>query len=231
MDRIVAGVDGCSSGWLAVFYRDRGLEARIVHRLEQLLDSNPGALIGIDIPIGLPDRGSRTCDLLARNLLARPRGSSVFPAPIRGCLKDGDFSTLCSLHRTIDGRGLTKQAFHLLPKIRQVDELLRTPGLSLRLREVHPEVSFAFWNGGQPMRFKKKRLDGRRERENLIEREWPGERERLAHALRGTGYAADDLNDAFAALWSARRIAAGHARSLPEDAQLDSMGLQMRIEA
>jgi predicted RNase H-like nuclease len=28
-------------------------------------------LIGIDIPIGLPDHGSRTCDLLARRLLAR----------------------------------------------------------------------------------------------------------------------------------------------------------------
>lgn len=94
-----------------------------------LLDAMTGVLIGVDIPIGLPDRGSRTCDVQARNLLGRPRGSSVFPAPIRACLEDWDYGRLCSMHRRQDGRGLTKQAFHLLPKIRQVDDLLRAPGL------------------------------------------------------------------------------------------------------
>lgn len=207
------------------------MEARVAPDLETLLSAIPGVLIGIDIPIGLPDHGSRTCDLHARKLLARPRGSSVFPAPIRACLKDRDYSELCSLHKQVDGRGLTKQAFHLLPKIRQVDDLLRTPGLSDRIREVHPEVSFALWNGGQPMRFNKKKPEGRRERERLVDREWPGERERLARELRGGGYAADDLNDACAALWSARRIAAGDARAFPGEIQRDSKGLPMRIEA
>jgi predicted RNase H-like nuclease len=37
----------------------------------------------IDILIGLPDRGSRACDVEARALLGKPRSSSVFPAPIR----------------------------------------------------------------------------------------------------------------------------------------------------
>jgi predicted RNase H-like nuclease len=231
MQRIVAGVDGCGSGWLAVVQGDRGMEARIVPHLEKLLDTLPDVLIGIDIPIGLPNQGSRTCDVLARKLLGRPRQSSVFPAPIRACLKEGNHPTLSSLHRSTDGRGLTIQAFHLLPKIRQVDVLLRRLGLCDRIREVHPEVSFALWNGGQPMRFNKKKPEGRRERESLIEREWPGERERLARALRGGGFAADDLNDAFAALWSARRIAAGNARPLPEETHLDSTGLPMRIEA
>jgi predicted RNase H-like nuclease len=123
------------------------------------------------------------------------------------------------------------QAFHLLPKIRQVDDLLQTPGLSNRIREVHPEVSFALWNDGQPMRFNKKKPEGRRERERLIDREWPGERERLARLLRGSRYAADDLNDAFAALWSSRRIAGGKARAFPCETQRDSKGLPMRIEA
>lgn len=232
MTRILAGVDGCPGGWLAVIESERGLSALIVSDLKMLLDRIPGALIGIDIPIGLPDHGARSCDVQARKLLGRPRASSVFPAPLRACLIAGDHSSLSSLHRAIDGRGLTKQAFFLLPKIRQVDEFLRSdPAVASSVREVHPEVSFAIWNGGQPMRFNKAKVDGRRERERLIEREWPGERERLKRELSGNSFAADDLNDACAALWSARRIAAGHARVFPGEIQRDSMGLPMRIEA
>jgi predicted RNase H-like nuclease len=81
------------------------------------------------------------------------------------------------------------------------------------------------------MRFNKAKSEGRHERERLIYREWPGERERLARELRGHRFAADDLNDAFAVLWSARRIADGSARIFPEEAQRDSEDLQMRIEA
>jgi len=232
MQQLIAGVDGCNGGWLAVVKRGRELSAFIAPEVETLLRRISGALIGIDIPIGLPDHGSRTCDLQVRKLLGRPRGSSVFPAPVRACLRDWDYSRLCSLHRTIDGRGLTKQAFNLLPKIRQVDDfLIRAPEFAECIREVHPEVSFALWNGGQPMRFNKAQSEGRRERERLIDREWPGERERLAQELRGGRFAADDLNDAWAALWSACRIAVGRARMFPDVNHRDSKGLQMQIEA
>lgn len=229
---ITAGVDGCRDGWLAVVECDRRLSALIAPDIETLLSTIPGALLGIDIPIGLPNYGSRNCDLAARKFLGQPRGSSVFPAPVRACLVGGDYGRLCSLHRRIDRRSLTKQAFYLLPKIKQVDDFLSTnPGLGGCIREVHPEVSFALWNGGQPMRFNKANMHGRRERERLIDREWPGERARLARELRGNRYAVDDLNDACAALWSAHRIAAGHARVFPGQIERDSNGLQMRIEA
>lgn len=132
----------------------------------------------------------------------------------------------------VNGRGLTKQAFHLLPKIKQVDDfLIRNPRVAGRIREVHPEVSFALWSGEQPMRFNKTKSEGQRERERLIDREWPGERKRLVQELRGNRFAADDLNGACAALWSARRIAGGHARVFPDDIERDSKSLQMRIEA
>lgn len=107
MQQVIAGVDGCSDGWLAVVECNRELLALIVPNLEMLLDKISGALIGIDIPIGLPDCGSRSCDLQAGKLLGRPRGSSVFPAPVRACLRVWDYSRLCALHRTVDGRGLT----------------------------------------------------------------------------------------------------------------------------
>lgn len=41
--------------------------------------------------------------------------------------------------------------------------------------------------------------------------------------------AADDVVDALAALWSAERIAAGRAGSLPSPPAVDSAGLQMTI--
>lgn len=116
MRRIIAGVDGCTGGWLAVVQADRGLQAQVARDLETLLDAMPEVVIGIDIPIGLPDRGPRACDLHARKLLGRPRGTSVFPVPIRACLKDRDYSELSLLHKQVDGRGLTRQAFHLLPR-------------------------------------------------------------------------------------------------------------------
>ena len=39
----------------------------------------------------------------------------------------------------------------------------------------------------------------------------------------------DDILDAMATLWTAKRIADGTARSLPEDPPLDATGLPMRI--
>nr|WP_231640215.1 DUF429 domain-containing protein [Micromonospora sp. NRRL B-16802] len=40
------------------------------------------AVIGIDIPIGLPDTGRRQADVLAYKLVG-PRRSSVFMTPVR----------------------------------------------------------------------------------------------------------------------------------------------------
>lgn len=59
MQQLIAGVDGCSAGWLAIVERNGELSALIAPDLETLLNRVSGALVGIDIPIGLPDRGWR----------------------------------------------------------------------------------------------------------------------------------------------------------------------------
>jgi predicted RNase H-like nuclease len=82
------------------------------------------------------------------------------------------------------------------------------------------------------MRVRKTKSEGRLERERLIDRQWPGQRARLRETIRGEDFAADDLNDAFAALWSACRIEEEHARPFPGDAtERDSRGLPMQILA
>jgi predicted RNase H-like nuclease len=151
---------------------------------------------------------------------------------VRACLREGSYDDLGDLHRRIDGRGLTQQAFHLLPKIRQVDQYVaEDPSRQNAIVEVHPEVSFALWNGGAAIVHNKSKPVGRAERERLIDAFLPGERERLWAAVRARGCGRDDLNDAFAALWTVRRIAAGEAFRMPEEVECDQCGVRMQIVA
>jgi predicted RNase H-like nuclease len=54
------------------------------------------------------------------------------------------------------------------------------------------------------------------------------EREALWASL-GPGVRRDDLNDALAALWTARRIVRGTAIEIPASPVYDALGLPMRI--
>src|SRR5262245_14690664 len=87
--RWVAGVDGCRAGWFVAMrdVRTGAMHFRIVANSGALLELEPSTeVLGIDIPIGLPDAGRRDCDALARERLGWPRRNSVFPAPIRPAL-------------------------------------------------------------------------------------------------------------------------------------------------
>jgi predicted RNase H-like nuclease len=239
MSRQLVGVDGCPDGWLCVVAHHGSLDATILPDLDAVLGwFGSDAIITIDVPIGLTDAGARQCDLEARKLLKPPRASSVFPAPIRPTLSARTYLEACDLHVAADGRRMSKQAYAITAKIAQVDVVLRAdPTLQRRVREVHPEVCFAVWNGNshgdRPMLHKKGRSEGRAEREALIEANWPGQRQRLSATLRacGHGWHQDDLNDAFAALWTAQRVAAGCARVLPQKPPVDRFGLTMEIVA
>ncbi len=205
----------------------------IAESFHALLARHPRAsVLAVDIPIGLPEAGPRACDREARRMLGRPRGSSIFPAPVRSVLACGTYREACARHRSADGRALSRQAFNILPKIREVDSAVRRdPRLHERVFEVHPELSFAAWNGGRPMRHNKTTPQGRRERERLIATRWPGQRGALARALGRGGWSPDDLNDALAVLWTAERIARGVAIRVPQEPESDAEGLGMAIRA
>lgn len=231
MTDTIAGADGCPGGWLCLIASDaKPIVGRIFEDLPALLSFLPGsAVLAIDIPIGLPASGPRACDLEARRLLG-PRASSVFPSPIRSVLRSATYEDACATREAVDGKRMSKQAFAILPKIREVDAVLRQPGLRCVVRECHPEVSFAQW-AGAPLRHPKKKLPGRAERAALIDASWPGERARLGAGLPRGRFATDDLHDAFAALWTAGRIRAGRALELPATVELDEHGLRMEIVA
>lgn len=227
----LVGVDGCREGWLCMEECEERLTGRIFRSFTDLLAVMPGALvIAVDIPIGLPEQGKRDCDTVARRALSPTRTSSVFPTPVLGILHEERYADACQKHRDIDGRGLSRQTFAILPKIRDVNlPLQANPSLQHRVREIHPELCFAIWNWGVPMAHRKATAEGQAERERLIDAEWPGQRAAIRDRLHGR-YAIDDLNDAFAALWTARRIAKGTARAFGDRAA-DKFGLRMEMWA
>jgi len=232
---MLLGVDGCRSGWLALTAGIEGTEVRDQLHLEaRSLLGQPGwQLMAIDIPIGLPERGSRACDQEARRLLGARR-SSVFPAPIRAVLAARDHQQACLISRQQQGKGLSVQSFNILAKIRIIDELLQAdPSLAYRIHEVHPELIFQQWNDGRPMEHGKKTAQGKQERLQLVETEFPGAWATIRQRHRRSDVADDDILDALAALHTARRLQHGHALQLPSQPpiEIDACGLPMRISA
>ena len=231
---ILVGVDGCPGGWLSIVSREGRISAFIARTMDEVLEyAKRVSIVAVDVPMGLPDRGARGCDLEARLILRRPRSASVFPAPVRKSLSGRDYEDASKKHREADGRGMSRQVHNILHKIREVDNLLvSSPRLRKTIREVHPEVSFALWNKGRAMTHRKARREGRVEREVLIDQRWPLQRAECVSQLSGRGtYRLDDLNDAFAALWTAERISRGKARVLSSEPGTDRRGLRMEIWA
>jgi predicted RNase H-like nuclease len=230
---LICGIDGCRGGWVVISKDlDTGaISWRLIHSASEIVDPGPEPLVvAIDIPIGLPERGARACDLAARQLLGRGHASSVFPAPIRPVLIAGSYNEACQILLQIDGKKMSRQSWLITRKIREVDVWLRrAPFLQTRVHEVHPEVCFYFLAGKRPLRNSKKSKEGQSERIALLE---PIFSHWLADALaqrKQLASAVDDVLDAFAALWTAERIWKGISQSIPADSPVDEIGLRMEI--
>lgn len=234
MADIVAGVDGCKGGWLCLTRRVGGgpVESRVYATARELFAQRPQpAVFAIDIPIGLPEAGSRECDREARRVLGWPRCTSVFPAPIRPALQARTREEASAITERIDGRKVGAQAWNLYGKIREVDEALAAmrPGGPV-VREAHPEVCFWAWNGGDAIAAPKRSLEGRSTRRAMVDKGLgPNAFAEIRSANRKRSVADDDILDAFATLWTAERILRGSARTLPEEPPRDPEGLPEEI--
>ncbi len=224
----IAGIDGCQSRWLAIAHvpGSTSFVAQVLETSE--LSAQPWSLAAIDIPIGLPDNGAREADGEARKFIG-PRASSVFPCPIRPALNAASWQEACDITYQHNGHRVSQQTFAILSKIRAVDECVRSTDLRERLHEIHPEVSFASWQGA-PTLYAKKDVRGHEQRRALIARHFGSEAfGNVVAQIGARTVAADDIADAFAALWSAERLLAGTAQRLPNVSVTDSYGLPMHI--
>ncbi|GAB5521877.1 MAG: DUF429 domain-containing protein [Rhodothermales bacterium] len=228
----LAGVDGCKSGWFVVLWEptNQVVRWRVVEQTTDLFDlpEQPAALV-IDMVIGLPEqaqRGGRACDRAARKLLGWPRSSSIFSPPCRAALACMTYPEALAVNRALSPEhiGISKEAFHLFPKIRALDACWPQPGVY----EGHPELSFYALNGNAPMPASKHKPEGRAQRHMLLlDAGFDAIDEALAHRTKGVK--PDDVLDAFAVCWSARRVAQGTAVSLPAPSPVDALGRPMAV--
>ena len=225
MQGTVVGVDGCPAGWVCfqVDLQSRTTSVKVVSKISELISVSPRPnLIGIDILIGLPLKGARACDMAARRLLGQPRSSSVFPAPVRATLAARNYEQACKLSLEAHGKSMSKQAYEIIGKIREVDELM-TPELQTWVFEVHPEVSFYTLNGRQSLKHSKHEREGKDERMRLLLPHYPAILKHLGE-LKRAQVGDDDLLDAAVAAWTAEMVTTG---VVPR--QFDSKGLRMEI--
>ena len=230
----VAGVDGCRAGWI-VCLRDidtHALRIELIDGIDEIgrLPEKPER-IAIDMPMGIADiagKGGRLCEQEARALLPG-KSSSVFSLPCRAALAATDYGQALKLNRAsgADTVGLSKQAFHLFHKLRDLDSWI-TPRRQQRCIEAHPELAFALLNGRKPVLSPKRRPDGRAERLRLLRRAGI----EVSHAMlsgRPRGCGIDDLLDAIVLTRTAERHLGGDAVCLPKQPPRDARGLQMAI--
>lgn len=222
----VLGVDAFAKGWVGVLWGGPGTvptarHGRDLTTLMAVADGlvGPPDVVGIDIPIALPESGQRHSDLAVRALLG-PRRASLFMTPVQAAVAEDDWAVASAHQRARAGSGMSKQAHALRHSIRQAMGWAASTGRALH--EVHPETSFAFLASdgtlpALPMAASKQTWAGAMTRRALL----VGAGLTLPDDLGPTGAVVPpiDVLDAAAAAWSAWRIASGQARSWPVEAE------------
>ena len=218
------GLDGFSKGWVAVCLDGDRHEIRfcrdIAAALSTLFDR-----AAIDIPIGMTDDGERACDLLARERL-RPHSSRVFTGARRWLWTE--FSDPDAANRDALRRGqkrVSRQLWHLGPKIMEVDAFVRANG-ARDIREAHPELVFLRLNASMPLPSKRSEA-GFERRRKLLKRHGIRDIDKWLDSERtGTGAKRDDVLDACAVAIAARDVSG----CVPEDVPpRDAYGVAMQI--
>jgi predicted RNase H-like nuclease len=225
----VLGVDACKAGWVGVVLDDDKPRALVAPTIRDLVAkaevSGELSVIAIDIPIGLPDKGPRIADVMARAAIGS-LSSSVFMTPVRAALTASSHPEAVAVNRRLTGQGVSIQAYGLRTKLFEIDAWVSQT--HHHVVEVHPEVSFAHL-AGAPLTVRKSTWAGAERRRALLEAAGIPLNGELG--LAGFAVGVDDVLDAGAAAWSARRVAAGEATSLPSPPEIFTDGWPCAIWA
>jgi len=229
------GVDGCRAGWVCAGWNGGNWSLFLIPTLEDLLPFlAPTALVCIDIPIGLSEDGRRACDREARRHLG-PRASSVFPVPPRLALREAPYPDINEESKRFCGRGISKQAFYLLPKIREAESLLSRADVGVsQWLETHPELCFWALNSGVAMQHNKKTEMGLADRLHALSSSSMGEDvvalyERFAAEIPRSRCQRDDILDALVCGLVASLDDADRGFVPCGPPECDAQGLTMRI--
>jgi predicted RNase H-like nuclease len=216
----VIGVDACRTGWVAVTLEAGGLAGvRVAGCLDGLLGQLGHDVTGIDMPLGLLESGWREADRAAR-AVAGPRRSSVFPIPPRAVWAEATYADANRRCRDLTGQGFSAQTWGLRARLLEAGAYRERSAHPLY--EVHPELAFGAM-AGAPLPYSKHTPAGRELRRELLARAG------IIVPTSVTPALVTDVHDAAAVAWSAVRIAAGRAVTIPDPPQRDRHGREIAI--
>lgn len=220
----VAGVDGCRRGWAVVLLDDGRFVDAFTRRsfADVMADVAECSAVAVDMPIGLLDEGARECERLARAEL-RSRAGTIFPMPPRSVLEAPSHTDALARCRELGVPGVSAQGYALRAKVFELETAVTAA--SMPVLEVHPELSFLTMARGASLP-NKRTWDGLWRRVELLRAHGVT----LPRTLPDTiGAAPDDVVDAAACAWTARRYATRAAISLPDPPQRGPNGASIAI--
>ncbi len=219
--RSFIGIDAFPRGWVAAYlHEDGSQEFDYAPTVDRLL-TVPYSRAMIDVPIGLPPRGYRACDIEAIGRV----GSRVFLGARWGvwsfkCYKDAN-----ARYWSDNDKGIPKQLWCIRDNLRQINQLM-TPELQSRFLETHPELVFLRLNGDRQLD-PKNSIPGRAQRVSILQENGFGQIDRWLNQRYGTHIKRDDLIDACACAIAAR----DSKERLPthRNPPIDERGIRMEI--
>ena len=214
----IIGIDGCKRGWFSVWQNpDDTIQSSIFSTLNHLKDffnDEAHLIIGIDMPVVLSDFIPREADQLARKLLSK-KASSVFTAPTPEMLEQPNYERASYVSKRLFGKSMSLQSWYLFPKIKDVQTIIHDTHINLY--EIHPELSFRAMNHEEVILESKKSKEGFEIRNALLRRHFESfDFESIRNLYPRKDVMDNDILDAMAVLWSARRIKANEASFLPK---------------
>ncbi|MCW3167034.1 DUF429 domain-containing protein [Chryseobacterium sp. 09-1422] len=226
------GIDGCKYGWVAVSMKSD--TADLFKSLADLINFYPeSSMFMIDMPVGLSniDLKERNCETIARKILSKKRKPSLFSVPCRESIYASTYEEANQINREIIKKGISKQSWGIVQKIREVDQLLQNNrSLVRKIKESHPEVAFHFLNSQQSMEYNKKTAEGQQERLQVL-KSFSDRAEVIFNNsmsnFKRKHVSADDILDSICLAVTLEEMI--NSGSSFEDGNLDSLGIPMKI--
>ncbi len=228
------GIDGCKKGWvISKLTSNYSLNIEVYKNLEDIRKLIEGASSTlIDMPMGLPFglEYNRTTDSEARTYLSK-RKMSIFSIPCRESIYTNNYKDSLILSRELTGKGFSKQAFYLFPKIRELDRFIQKDiNLTNKIFEGHPEISFL--RVEHEPNFSKKTIEGIEERIKIIEKYIPNIQSTLDdvnNRYLKKDVLIDDILDSVILALSLKISTQRGYTFIPTNYLRDSFGIPMRI--
>jgi predicted RNase H-like nuclease len=222
---LIIGIDGCKSGWFSIWEnQDKSIHSSVFSNLNELKNffkNESQLIVGIDMPVVLSEVIPRQADQLARKLLSK-KASSVFTAPTPEMLDQPNYEKASLVSKKLFGKSMSLQSWYLFPKIKDVQTMIHHE--DMQIYEIHPELSFRAMNNEQVILESKKSHEGFAIRNSLLTMHFKNfifEEIRRQYARKDV--MDNDILDALAVLWSAKRIQSNQASFLPQAPEKPNM--------